>query len=51
MQVSNRHDDETLPRSVKLTKNYRESASQCEPPPEKKEVNHFLYLIEEQCSV
>ena len=49
MQVSNRHDDETLPRSVKQ-KTDRESASQCETPP-KKNVNHFLYLIEEQCSV
>ena len=50
MQVSNRHDDETLPRSVKQ-KTDRESAPQCEPPPKKKHVNHFLYLIEEQCSV
>ena len=31
MQVSNRHDDETLPRSVKQ-KTDRESAPQCEPP-------------------
>ena len=34
MQVSNFHDDETLPRSVKQ-KTDRESASQCETPPKK----------------
>ena len=34
MQVSNRHDDETLPRSVKQ-KTDRESAPQCEPPQKK----------------
>ena len=48
MQVSNRHDDETLPRSVKQKTTVNPLLS-VNPPPKK--VNHFLYLIEEQCSV